>query len=396
MKLFLNQTVHEAALDRIRYLFSEFDEIVVSFSGGKDSTVTLHLALQVARELNRLPLKVVFLDQEAEWQSVVDYVRSIGENPDIELWWFQMPLKLFNSASSDTDWLNCWAEGEEWMRPQEPNSIKINRYGCDRFKGLFKRISVVEWGDKRVAWLAGVRCEESPGRAMALTGAATYKHITWGVALDKAKEHFTFYPLYDWSYTDIWKAIHENRWRYCKIYDEQYRYGVTINQMRVSNLHHETSFVSLFYLQEIEKHTWEELCRRLPGVNTLGQLKTDAYACPKKLPYMFKDWREYRDHLLKHICVHEEHRAKFRKYFAKMDEKFLLFPDKEEMYKAQIKAILSNDYHFTQLENWKTRPQMADWKNWMKGKTHRNNATNKYIRLAIQQGVVPITVEVDE
>ena len=167
MRFYQNQTVYEAALDRIRYLYNEFDDIIVSFSGGKDSTVTLNATLQVARELNRLPVKVVFLDQEAEWQSVVDYVRSIGNMDEVEMWWFQIPLKLFNSASSDTDWLNCWAEGEEWMRPQEPNSIKINRYGCNRFKELFSKISLTEWGDKRVAWVAGVRCEESPARAMA-------------------------------------------------------------------------------------------------------------------------------------------------------------------------------------------------------------------------------------
>ena len=380
MRFYSKQSVLEAAKDRIRYLYSEFDDVIVSFSGGKDSTVTLNLTIEVARELNRLPVKVVFLDQEAEWQSVIDYIRTVSEHPDVDMWWFQIPLRLFNSASSDTDWLNCWAPGERWMRPQEPNSIKVNRYGSDRFKDLFCKISLTEWGDKRIAWVAGVRCEESPARAMALTFAATYKHITWGQRLSKVKDHYTFYPLYDWSYTDIWKAIHENSWTYCKIYDEQYRHGIPIQQMRVSNLHHETSFVSLFYLQEIEKDTWEALCQRLPGINTLGQLKTDAYACPKTLPPMFSDWREYRDHLLKHICVHEEHQAKFRKYFAGMDEKFKLFPAKDEMYKTQIKAILSNDYHFTQLSNWITRPQMADWRNWMKGKIHRNNASNPYIK----------------
>jgi predicted phosphoadenosine phosphosulfate sulfurtransferase len=389
MKLYRQETVYEAAIERIRYLFNEFDEVIVSFSGGKDSTVTLQLTLQVAREMNRLPLKVVFLDQEAEWQAVVDYIRSVGELDGIDLWWFQMPLRLFNSASSDTDWLNCWAEGEEWMRPREPNAITVNRYGSDRFKELFGKISLVEWGNKRVAWVAGVRCEESPARAMGLTTGRTYKHITWGNILSKAKDHYTFYPLYDWSYTDIWKAIHCNGWKYCKIYDEQYRYGISVNAMRVSNLHHETSFVNLFYLQEIEKHTWEALCRRLPGVSTVGQLKTDAYACPKSLPSMFASWREYRDHLLKYICVNQEHQAKFQKYFKEMDDRYVLFPAKDEMYQKQIKSILSNDYHFTQLENWRTRPEMAAWRNWMKGKYHRDNHKSAYIRFAQQQGIQP-------
>jgi len=389
MKLYRQETVYEAALERIRYLFNEFDEVIVSFSGGKDSTVTLNLTLQIARELNRLPVKVVFLDQEAEWQCVVDYVRAVGQIDGVDLWWFQIPLKLFNSASSDVDWLNCWAEGEEWIRPREPNAITINRYGTDRFKELFPKISLVEWGDKRVAWVAGVRCEESPARAVGLTQGRTYKHITWGQVISKTRDHYTFYPLYDWSYTDIWKAIHAHRWKYCRVYDEQYRYGIPVMEMRVSNLHHETSFKNLFYLQEIEKHTWEALCRRLPGISTVGQLTTDAYACPKILPSMFKDWREYRDYLLKYICAHEEHQQKFRKYFEKMDVEYNHFPAMNKVYQSQIKSILSNDYHFTQLENLRVRPEVMAWRNWMKGKPIKDNDLNVYVNLAQQQGIQP-------
>lgn len=51
----------DAALERVRYIFNEFEEVVVSFSGGKDSTVTLNMALLVAEEMGRLPLKVMFL-----------------------------------------------------------------------------------------------------------------------------------------------------------------------------------------------------------------------------------------------------------------------------------------------------------------------------------------------
>ncbi len=35
MKIFLEQNVWDAALERIEYLFDEFDEVVVSFSGAK-------------------------------------------------------------------------------------------------------------------------------------------------------------------------------------------------------------------------------------------------------------------------------------------------------------------------------------------------------------------------
>ena len=395
MKFYTDQNVYEAALDRIRFLFDEFENIVVSFSGGKDSTVTLELALIVAREKNRLPLRVVFLDQEAEWQTVIDYIRERFKDPDIEPWWFQIPVKLFNSTSSETDWLHCWDPEKEgqWMRPQEPNSIKANRYGTQRFKDLFEKISFAEWGDQRTAWLAGVRCEESQARTVGLIQGATYKHITWGRKLCLKRQHYNFYPLYDWSYTDIWRAIHVNQWSYCRIYDEQYKYGVPIGKMRVSNLHHETSFTSLYYLQEIEKDTWEKLCKRLPGVSTVGNLKDDAYKAPTELPWMFQSWVEYRDHLLKYICLEESQRQKFRNKFARIDIKYRLFPEKEVITRMCIKAILSNDYHMTQIDNFFAKKEVCDWRNWMNGKTHRFNDENPYVISARRKGIKPIPLE---
>jgi len=52
--------VYDAAIKRFEYLFDNFDKVVVSFSGGKDSTVCLNLALEVAKKKNKLPLDVYF------------------------------------------------------------------------------------------------------------------------------------------------------------------------------------------------------------------------------------------------------------------------------------------------------------------------------------------------
>lgn len=73
-RVYRDQNVYEAALDRMRWLFDEFEDVVVTISGGKDSTVIFNLALMVAREKNRLPLRVFFLDQEAEWNVVIEHV----------------------------------------------------------------------------------------------------------------------------------------------------------------------------------------------------------------------------------------------------------------------------------------------------------------------------------
>ena len=56
MKYYSKENVYEASKRRIRELFEDFPNVVVAFSGGKDSVVVFHLALEVAEELGRLPL----------------------------------------------------------------------------------------------------------------------------------------------------------------------------------------------------------------------------------------------------------------------------------------------------------------------------------------------------
>jgi predicted phosphoadenosine phosphosulfate sulfurtransferase len=355
MKILSSKNVYAAAIDRINYLYNEFPNIVVGMSGGKDSTTVFELTMRVARERGRLPLTVFFLDQEAEWTATIDYVRRIMHHPDVRPLWMQMPIHLDNAASFTTRFLKCWDPAEEgnWIREKDPISRKENIYGTDRFKELFPAIFNKEYAGQKLAVLAGVRCEESPSRLMGLTNAATYKWITWGMKL--GPDQYTFYPLYDWSYTDIWHAIQSEKWPYNRIYDYQYRYGIPVNQMRVSNLHHETAVRSLFHLQEIDPPLYERLAGRLPGVDTAGKFGADFYA--RKLPFMFKDWCEYRDFLIEKLVADD---PKWTKELKALSKKWddLLDPaplDKQRAANAIIQSILCNDYTGTKTNNFRTQ-----------------------------------------
>ncbi|MEK6532023.1 MAG: hypothetical protein AABZ23_05990 [Deltaproteobacteria bacterium] len=48
MRILGEKNVFDAAIERIEFLFDEFENIVVFISGGKDSTVVLGLTLMVA------------------------------------------------------------------------------------------------------------------------------------------------------------------------------------------------------------------------------------------------------------------------------------------------------------------------------------------------------------
>ena len=360
MKIYQDTNVYEKALERIRWLFDEFDTVATNISGGKDSTVVLELLITVAKEKNRLPVKVLFLDQEAEWQGTIEQVKHSMERKEVEPYWFQIPFIIQNGTSTIDWWLKCWdkEKKDKWIHPLQECSYKENIYGSNRFYELMDKIYEKEW-QGNVAILGGVRTEESPSRKMGLCYQETFKGETWGAVRNKKKNIYSFYPIYDWTFFDVWKAIFDHNWKYNKVYDEQYRYGISFKQMRISNLTHETAFKNLYYAQEIEPETYEKLTQRLGGIDMAAKLNDDYFV--KELPYMFRNWKEYRNHLLDKLISN-----KYKKYFTEM------FSYNDDLYKdiltpqlllkcsrTEISSILANDWEGTKINNFRREPDVV-------------------------------------
>jgi predicted phosphoadenosine phosphosulfate sulfurtransferase len=62
-KNYLTKNVYEASKERISWTFDNFEKIYVSFSGGKDSTVMIHLVMDEAIKRNK-KIGVLFVDLE--------------------------------------------------------------------------------------------------------------------------------------------------------------------------------------------------------------------------------------------------------------------------------------------------------------------------------------------
>ena len=53
MKIYNEKNVFDASMERIEFAFDNFDNLCVSYSGGKDSTVMIQLVEMIAKKKNK-------------------------------------------------------------------------------------------------------------------------------------------------------------------------------------------------------------------------------------------------------------------------------------------------------------------------------------------------------
>lgn len=293
-----SKDVVTAARERISYLFDNYDNIQLSFSGGKDSTVLFHLLNEEAKKRNR-KFRLFFLDQEAEYQGTIDMVDWAMRQPNVIPVWYQVPTFMTNACSTQQMFLWSWGEGEEWVRPKSDISIHSikKKYPKRFYKFVLWANAELKKLDGKSVSLIGLRAEESPSRRFVMFGEDNA--LFW---MRRIHEPNKAYPIIDWSYTDVWKFLCENHLKYNKVYDKMYMLGLNLRQMRVSNLIHEKAYRCLHELQEIEPETYDKLEHRLKGVHCAAiYAKENMMYSIKKLPSNFKTWKEYKDFLLDNI-----------------------------------------------------------------------------------------------
>lgn len=331
--------------------------MVVSVSGGKDSSVTFELAWRHAQDIGR-DVHVFFLDQEAEYASTIDIVRGIYKRPGVVPHWWQSPFKTTNATSYENPLLYAWGPGEEWMRDREPEAftdevpIKAHSQNRDTFYHMAEYAETL-W-DENTALLIGLRSEESLNRYGAVTRNPGVKGVPW--CSKSTGKAIKFYPIYDWTFEDIWTYIGNESVPYNKVYDWMYVKGFNIPEMRVSNLVHEKAFKCLTTLHEFEPETYEKLLKRIGGIHVAARYaKEKTVFSSKQLPKAFKTWIEYRDFLLSTLPT--EVRTPFLKRFEGQKET-------TSTVKQQVKQVLINDWEgFIPIKQMDDRPDPR--KKWM-------------------------------
>lgn len=331
-KIYLPQNVLDAAQERISLLFDHFKNIVVSVSGGKDSTVLFDLCHQEAQKRGR-DINVFFLDQEAEYQSTIDQVKHMMTHDNVRSWWYQVPIRMTNASSLRVDFLNAWHPDEKWMREKDDMAIHEAEGAPDRFYKFFPWFEKM-WDKTDTVFFVGLRAEESLNRFRSVVKNPGWEGHMW--TSKSGKEGIKAYPLYDWTFEDIWHHIAARELRYNRVYDFMHWRGHRIQDVRVSYLGHENSLKSLESLHEFEPDTYRKLLERMPGVHVASRyIKEDMIYNASKLPPSFSTWKEYRDFLLD--TTPSQHVERFR-------QRFLGQPDDERVHRQQCKQLLINDW----------------------------------------------------
>lgn len=373
-KIYLGKDVLTVSQERISFIFDNFEKICISFSGGKDSTVLLHLVMDEAIKRNR-KCYLFFLDWEAQFNITIDHIRDLLTlyKDNLIPYWICLPITTTNGCSQiEPEW-TAWDEKKKdvWVREKEISAICDPIFLPFYYEGMtFEEFCPLfaKWlsQNKDTAFFVGIRAHESLNRFRAISKAhsTNYKEILWSTnVIDNV---WNFYPIYDWQTQDIWTYNAKFKKPHNKLYDLMFQAGLSIHQMRIDEPFGETQRKGLWLYQIIEPKTWGKMVLRVSGANqgSLYSEETGNILGNKsvKLP-AGHTWESYALFLLKTMPVKtsEHYKNKIAVYLKWYRERGYAdgVPDyadkklegmgKVPSWRCICKCLLRNDYYCTSL-----------------------------------------------
>jgi predicted phosphoadenosine phosphosulfate sulfurtransferase len=311
-KEYLDADVLEASEERIRILFESFDNVLVAFSGGKDSTVCLNLCYEAAKKTGNLAKMAMYhLDYEAQYQATTDFVsETFSGFPGIRKYWICLPIAAQCCVNMDGGTWIPWRKQDKkiWVRemPESPYVISeanspfpIKEGESDyEFQDRFNLWFASQFGTTAV--VIGIRAQESLDRWRAICSDSkvnSWRGAPWATL--QSPSVAKAYPIYDWTAEDDFTAFARLGWPYNRLYDLYYEAGLTPPQMRVASPFNDCAAATLGLYRTIDPDTWGRMVSRVNGANfaaIYGSNKAmgwKAISLPKG-----HTWESYCDFLL--------------------------------------------------------------------------------------------------
>jgi predicted phosphoadenosine phosphosulfate sulfurtransferase len=272
----LGMSTFLAAKQRIEFVFDNFPRIYLSFSGGKDSTVMLHMVMQEAIKRNR-KIGLLFIDFEAQYKLTIDHIQACYDlyADHIEPYWVALPIHLRNAVSQYQHHWVCWEPEKESVWVRTPPEIAITdqdyfpfyRYAME-FEDFVPEFGYWYGKENLTACFVGIRTRESLNRwrTIASQKKQRFENKQWTTWTGDGV--YNVYPIYDWTAKDDWIYQGKNPdLPYNKLYDRMYQAGLTLHQMRICQPYGDDQRKGLWLFQIIEPETWGRLIARVNGAN---------------------------------------------------------------------------------------------------------------------------------
>lgn len=406
-KVYLEKDVYTATQERLEYIFENFDNYLVSISGGKDSSLMLQLAARKAKEIGK-KISVLYVDFEAQYKATIDHITDlIEEVSDVldDWYWIALPMSLRNAVSViQPKWI-CWDKNEKskWVREMPDNKYVINEKNMPKewtwfHKGMEFEEFILYFSDwfnikngGLTACCIGIRSNESLNRLGTIINPRKRKfnNMNWTtkvVLKRKQTNVYNVFPIYDWKTEDDWTAIFKYDMKYNSIYEQLYKNGVPLHEQRLCQPYGDDQRKSLDQFKVLEYETWEKVVNRVHGVNfgniycrtgLLGHIKTEK---PDNMT-----WQQYSVFLLESLGLYA---PELRDHYYRKIKMFLNWHEnKNGVHYNDIK-----DEEEKKLENMK---KVASWRRiaraiehndfWMKRLSFSQNKKDLKILLQLKE-----------
>lgn len=369
-KTYLDHDVLIGARQRIAEALDSCERYYVAFSGGKDSTVLLHLVMEQAIARN-LKVGVMFIDFEAQYKETISHSRQMFElyRDHIDPHWICMPMLLRNAVTNYEPQWTCWDEDrvDAWVR-HKPHFCKTDRDYPFALPGMEFEEFIVLFADwyaqgKRTAGFIGIRAQESLHRYCAIATWEKRNMMLNGRrwTTRSTGECYNIYPIYDWLTEDIWRyhaaypSLPQNR-----IYDRMHAAGVPLHQQRLCQPFGDDQRRGLWLYQILEPDTWAKLVARVNGANS-GALYIEETGNINGYHHVVKPpghtWKSFCNLLLATMpdAVRAHYVERFRKFISGWKQRgYSEIPDEapKELeskqwapsWRRMCKVLLRNDY----------------------------------------------------
>lgn len=223
-RLFL---LKEEAFAFVRHAAAQFDEerIVISFSGGKDSTATADV---VVKALSNPSLVHIFGDTTLEFPSTIEYAHRFRENH---------PQAIFEIARNDEQ---VFYDVCEDIGPP----ARMMRWCCSMFKtGPITRVINGFYRNQQILTFYGIRKSESVSRSK-------YNRIEDNAEAVKIQQQTVASPIFFWKDIDVWLYLLAEK----VDFNDAYRLGYDrVGCWCCPNNNQRAQFLSRIYMPEQSK-----------------------------------------------------------------------------------------------------------------------------------------------